>query len=62
MTTTADELDGPPANMPALPRGLISYKRSATFSEDNVPAGLLRDHGTKEGVWAVIVLETGTLE
>jgi len=60
--TTADEIDDSPGTMPALPPGLIGYKRTATFSEDNVPAGLLRDHGTKEGVWALIVLETGSLE
>ena len=48
--------------MPALPSGLRAYKRTATFTEDDVPAGLLRDHATKAGVWALIVLEAGTLE
>jgi tellurite resistance-related uncharacterized protein len=49
-------------DMPALPAGLRAYKRTATFTEDNVPAGLLRDHDTNPGVWALIVLESGTLE
>jgi tellurite methyltransferase len=56
------EIDCSLCKMPALPVGLREYKRTATFSEDKVPAGLLRDHGTKEGVWALIVIETGRLE
>ena len=48
--------------MPALPPGLREYKRTATFTRDNVPAGLLRDHDTKAGVWALIVIESGSLE
>lgn len=48
--------------MPALPEEAQEYRRSATFSEDNVPAGLLREHGTKPGVWALIVIESGQLD
>jgi tellurite resistance-related uncharacterized protein len=48
--------------MPLLPPGLREYKRTATFTEATVPAGLLRNHRTKEGTWARIVVEAGELE
>jgi len=48
--------------MPSLPSGLREYKRSSTFTEATIPAGLLREHGTKPGVWALIVIEQGVLE
>jgi tellurite methyltransferase len=48
--------------MPALPDAAQEYRRSATFTEDNVPAGLLREHGTKPGVWALVVIESGQLD
>jgi tellurite resistance-related uncharacterized protein len=48
--------------MAELPDGLSAYKRTPTFSEADVPAGLLRDHRTKAGVWAQIIVESGKLE
>jgi tellurite resistance-related uncharacterized protein len=56
------ELDCLYCNMARLPEGLIAYKRTASFSELDIPAGLLRDHRTKAGVWARIVVEDGKLE
>jgi tellurite resistance-related uncharacterized protein len=50
------------AEMPVLPADVKEYKRTASFTEANLPAGLVRDHGTKPGVWALIVIEAGTLE
>lgn len=47
--------------MKALPEGLESYRRTGVFTEDNVPAGLLKDHSTKEGAWAVITVLSGQL-
>ena len=44
-----------------LPDGLEPYKRTATFSEDTVPAGLLAEHSTKDGVWGLIQIEEGKL-
>ena len=44
-----------------LPDGIKPYKRTATFSEDTVPAGLLAEHSTKEGVWGLIQIEEGKL-
>lgn len=44
-----------------LPSGLQPYKRTATFTEDTVPAALLNDHATKEGAWGLIRVEEGGL-
>jgi tellurite resistance-related uncharacterized protein len=48
--------------MATVPPDVTPYKRTATFTEDTVPAGLLHDHRTKAGVWAHIVVEDGKLE
>lgn len=47
--------------MTALPDGLEPYRRTPTFTEETVPAGLLRAHTTKEGAWALIHVEAGRL-
>ena len=52
----------PACRMPELPGGVGEYKRTGTFTEETIPEGLLRDHRTKPGVWAKIVIETGQLE
>jgi tellurite resistance-related uncharacterized protein len=44
-----------------LPEGLESYKRTPTFTEASVPAGLLKDHSTKDGTWGLIHVEEGSL-
>ena len=44
-----------------LPDGLSPYRRTSTFSPATVPAGLLRDHKTKAGVWGLIQVVQGTL-
>ncbi len=49
-------------NMASLPADLQPYKQTATFDEQTVPKGLLRDHTTRAGVWAKIVVEQGKLE
>ena len=46
-----------PDEMPALE----SYKTTPTFMQDSVPAGLLADHSTKEGVWGLIHVSQGKL-
>jgi tellurite resistance-related uncharacterized protein len=48
--------------MPQVPEDTSEYKRPATFSEEAVPAGPLRDHRTKAGVGAKIVVEARRLE
>ncbi|MGH8501386.1 MAG: DUF3565 domain-containing protein [Gammaproteobacteria bacterium] len=44
-----------------LPASFIPYKRTPVFTEESVPAGLKKDHSTKAGVWAKIVVIEGTL-
>jgi tellurite resistance-related uncharacterized protein len=56
------EIECSSCRMPALPAGAREYKRTATFTEADLPAGLLRNHSTKEGSWALIVVEAGQLE
>lgn len=46
--------------MPAPPTG-APYKRTRTFSPDDVPAALTRAHSTRAGVWAHVVVEAGVL-
>lgn len=47
--------------MKTLPDGLEAYRRTPEFTEDSVPAGLLKDHQTKDGVWGVIHVLSGSL-
>ena len=45
----------------SLPEDVTSYRRTAEFTEATVPAGLLRSHSTKEGVWGLIHVLEGEL-
>lgn len=47
--------------MNGLPSGLEAYKRTPLFTEATVPAGLLKNHSTKESTWGLIHVEAGTL-
>ena len=44
-----------------LPTHFVAYRRTPEFSEQTVPAGLRKDHSTKVGVWAKIVVLEGRL-
>lgn len=46
---------------PVWPSDLTAYKRTPEFSETTVPAALLRDHATKDGVWARLHVLDGRL-
>jgi tellurite resistance-related uncharacterized protein len=48
--------------MKELPENVVAYKRTPNFTEDTVPAGLLKDHTTAVGTWGLIQVENGTLE
>jgi tellurite resistance-related uncharacterized protein len=48
--------------MPPLPLGVRERRRTPSFTEVTIPAGLLQAHRTKTGVWARIVVEAGALE
>ena len=45
-----------------FPDGVLAYKKTPVFTEETVPAGLLKLHRTKAGVWAKIVVLKGRLE
>jgi tellurite resistance-related uncharacterized protein len=38
----------------ALPPTPVPYKRTAVFDQNTLPAGLRKEHRTKQGVWGVI--------
>ena len=44
-----------------LPANARPYRRTDTFSETTVPAGLLKAHTTKQGAWALIHVLEGCL-
>ena len=44
-----------------LPQGLEAYRRTPEFTQDTVPAGLLKSHQTKEGAWGLIHVLEGKL-
>ncbi len=44
-----------------LPEHFVAYKRTPQFTEDTLPAGLRRDHTTRTGIWARIVVTDGRL-
>ena len=44
-----------------FPKSSLPYKRTPEFDETSVPAGLRREHSTKAGVWAKIVVVDGRL-
>jgi len=47
--------------MKSLPTGARGYQQTPEFTEATVPAGLLRRHSTKPGVWGRIHLLEGAL-
>jgi tellurite methyltransferase len=44
-----------------IPESFVAYKRTPEFTEATIPAGLRRNHATKVGVWAKIVVVEGRL-
>jgi tellurite resistance-related uncharacterized protein len=47
--------------MKELPATAISYKKTPEFTEETVPAGLLKAHQTKDGTWGKINVTEGQL-
>lgn len=47
--------------MKVLPTSVRAYKRTPEFTEATIPEGLLRNHTTREGSWATIVVLEGEL-
>jgi tellurite resistance-related uncharacterized protein len=48
-------------DMKQLPKTALAYKRTATFTQDSIPPGLLKAHQTKAGTWGKIVVLSGDL-
>ena len=48
--------------MTPLPHEIVAYKKTPEFTQETVPAGLLKNHQTKEGVWGEIIILSGKLE
>lgn len=48
--------------MKSLPNHVQPYNRTPVFTQETVPAGLLKNHNTKENVWAVIHVIKGKLQ
>ena len=44
-----------------LPAEFVAYKQTPEFGEATIPAGLLREHTTRAGVWGKIVVLAGCL-
>jgi tellurite resistance-related uncharacterized protein len=55
-------IDCPLCDRIQLPPGAREDGRSPTFTEATLPAGLRRDHRTRAGTWARIVVEEGRVE
>ncbi len=45
--------------MKTLPDNVNEISRTASYTKETVPAGLLNDHSTKKGVWGKLVVESG---
>jgi tellurite resistance-related uncharacterized protein len=45
-----------------MPTGHVPYKRTPAFRRETIPAGLLHQHETKPGVWAILSVIGGNLE
>jgi tellurite resistance-related uncharacterized protein len=45
-----------------LPADLEFVRRTATFDESSVPAGLLSAHRVADGVWGRVVVTSGSLD
>lgn len=44
-----------------LPQNLQKYSETPVYTQDTVPAALLKDHNTKPGVWGRITVLQGRL-
>ncbi|MEZ5227937.1 MAG: DUF1971 domain-containing protein [Acidimicrobiales bacterium] len=49
------------ADQHEIPDGFVLARTTAVFDNDTVPAGLLRAHRVADGVWARLVVHTGTV-
>lgn len=45
-----------------IPENCRPYKKTPVFTEETVPAGILKDHATKAGTWGLLSILEGSLE
>ena len=48
------------SSLPTLPDGLELTRTTKVFDNDTAPAGLLKAHQVAEGVWARLVMHSGS--
>jgi tellurite resistance-related uncharacterized protein len=48
--------------MKKLPSNVSPYKKTPNFNEITVPKGLLKNHNTKQGTWALLTVQSGEIE
>lgn len=48
--------------MKTIPETVTHYKSTPIFTETTVPAALLAEHNTKQGIWGLLNVETGRLK
>lgn len=56
------EVECQKCEMPQLPEDVELYKTTKVFKNDTIPTALLKEHNTKEGTWARIVVLKGYLK
>jgi len=56
------ELDCVQCDRREIPPGYEPYRKTPVFDEKTIPAGLLRNHTTKRGIWARIRVTRGRLD
>ena len=44
-----------------MPHGFVPYKRTVEFTNETIPAGLLRSHSLKLGTWGRLTMLSGVL-
>jgi tellurite methyltransferase len=55
-------LECPACDRQEMPAGYAPYRRTPAFTQASVPQGLLHQHQTKAGVWALVHVSSGSLE
>jgi tellurite methyltransferase len=55
-------LECPPCGRSEVPAGYAAYRRTPAFRSGRIPEGLLRQHETKPGVWALLEVSSGSLD
>lgn len=44
-----------------LPPTMVAYKKTPVFTHDAVPKGMVKEHSTTKGVWALLHVLSGSL-